>query len=79
MNAKLLKIANELNDGIITEPEAKKLLLNLLGVMKRYYWLKSDGSISNMWGEEDHKKYITDELIKEALEKGWQCIQLNIV
>lgn len=47
-------------------------------VSKRYYWLKADGTISNMWNEEDHKKYISEQDIKDAEKDGWQLIQINV-
>ena len=33
-----------------------------------YYWLKPDESISNLWDEEDHKKYLNEKfLMKKKL------------
>ena len=58
MKNELSKIAQDLEQGTITETEAQTLLLGLLGVSKRFYWLKPDGSISNMWNEEDHLKFM---------------------
>ena len=78
MKKELTKISKELNKGTITETEARNLLLGLLGVSKRFYWLKPDGSISNMWNEEDHLKYLTDKDIDMANKDGWQCIQINV-
>lgn len=50
----------------------------LANVSKRYYWLKADGTISNMWNEDDHKKYITAQDIMDAEKDGWQLIQINV-
>ncbi len=52
--------------------------LNIDLVSKSYYWLKADGTISNMWNEEDHKKYISEQDIKDAEKNGWQLIQINV-
>lgn len=58
MKEEILSIASDLRDSRITSYEAKKKrLLGLFGVSKRFYWLKPDGSISNMWNEEDHSKH----------------------
>lgn len=78
MKTELTIISDDLNHGIIDENEARTLLLGLLGVSKRFYWLKPDGSISNMWNEEDHLKYLTDKDIENAQKDGWQCIQINV-
>ena len=78
MKTELTIISDDLNHGIIDENEARTLLLGLLGVRKRFYWLKPDGSISNMWNEEDHLKYLTDKDIENAQKDGWQCIQINV-
>ena len=48
-------------------------------IQKRYYWLKPDGTISNMWNEEDHKRYLTDEEIEKARDDGWHLIQINLI
>jgi hypothetical protein len=79
MKTELSKIAQDLEQGAITENEAQTLLLGLLGVSKRFYWLKPDNSISNMWNEEDHLKYLTDKDIEDAQKDGWQCIQINVL
>ena len=50
----------------------------MYNVSKRYYWLKPDDTISNMWNEEDHKKYLTEQDIKDAERDGWQLIQINV-
>ena len=78
MKTELTIISDDLNHGIIDENEARTLLLGLLGVSKRFYWLKPDGSISNMWNEEDHLKYLTDKDIENAQKDGWQCIQISV-
>ena len=78
MKKELTKVSKDLNKGNITEEKARTLLLGLLGVSKRFYWLKPDGSISNMWDEEEHLKYLTDEDIDMANKDGWQCIQINV-
>lgn len=78
MKKELSKIAQDLEQGSITETEARTLLLGLLGVRKRFYWLKPDGSISNMWNEEDHLKYLNDKDIEDAQKDGWHCIQINV-
>ncbi len=58
--------------------KASEIILNLFNVSKRYYWLKPDGEISNMWNEEDHRKYLTDKDIKDAQKDGWQLICINV-
>jgi len=47
-------------------------------VSKRYYWLKADGTISNMWDEKTHKETIDDEMMEIAKQKGWSLIQINV-
>lgn len=78
MKKELFQITKDLAQDKITDQEARTLLLGLLGVSKRFYWLKPDGSISNMWNEEDHLKYLTYKDIDIANKDGWQCIQINV-
>jgi len=78
MKTELTKIAQDLEQGTITDNEARTLLLGLLSVSKRFYWLKPDGEISNMWDEETHKKCLTDKDIEDAHKDGWQLIQINV-
>ncbi len=47
-------------------------------VSKRYYWLKADGTISNMWDEKTHKETINDDMMQIAEKKGWSLIQINV-
>jgi hypothetical protein len=47
---------------------------------KRYVWLKPDGSFSNSWNEEEHKKHqdIFDEnALKEAGKDKWRLIEYS--
>ena len=56
-------------------------LVNILPIQivsKRYYWLKADGTISNMWNEKTHKETIDDEMMEIAKQKGWSLIQINV-
>jgi hypothetical protein len=78
MREEILSIASDLREGSMTATEAREQLLRLFNVSKRFYWLKPDGSISNMWNEEDHKTYLTDKDIEDAKKDGWQCIQINV-
>jgi hypothetical protein len=78
MKTELSKIAQDLEQGTINDNEARTLLLGLLSVSKRFYWLKPDGKISNMWDEKTHKKYLTDKDIEDAKKDGWQLIQINV-
>jgi hypothetical protein len=55
-----------------------KQIFDLFNISKRYYWLRPDGTISNMWNEDDHKKLLTEEDIKDAQQEGWQLIQINV-
>ena len=85
VNFEAMNIRDEIED-ILYETDLKpsviervtEKLLNLHIVSKRYYWLKPDGTISNMWNEEDHKKYLTEQDIRDAERDGWQLIQINV-
>jgi hypothetical protein len=47
---------------------------------KRYVWLKPDGSFSNSWNEEEHKKnqdIFNENALKEAGKDKWRLIEYN--
>jgi hypothetical protein len=42
----------------------------------RYCWLKMpEGKFSNSWNQDEHDKYITKNVLKEAENTGWKLIQ----
>jgi hypothetical protein len=65
------EIQNEITDELVN-------ILPIQIVSKRYYWLKADGTISNMWDEKTHKETIDDEMMEIAKQKGWSLIQINV-
>jgi hypothetical protein len=58
--------------------EQRDKALSMSGVSKRFYWLKPDGEISNMWNEETHKRCLTDKDVEDAQKDGWLLIQINV-
>ncbi len=74
------ELADTLEHPLNELSEATELVNNfaLDNVSKRYYWLKADGTISNMWDEKTHKETIDDEMMEIAKQKGWQLIQINV-
>jgi len=44
-----------------------------------YYWLKPDESISNLWDEEDHKKYLNENDITDAENNGWSLKTIKVL
>lgn len=48
-------------------------------IQKRFYWIKPDGTISNMWDEKTHNLYLTKEDIEKAQSDGWNLIEIHII
>ncbi len=46
---------------------------------KKYVWLSPDLSFSQSFSEEEYKKHLNDDYIKEATLKGWRLIRHQVV